>query len=538
MVRIKQAHRRLENELAVCERMLTLSGVEYDKAELEKAVKSLLFCQFHDILPGSSIKAVEEDSLRMLSYGSEIAEKYKTKAFFKLCEGQPKAKEGEIPVLVFNPHPYKIVRDVEVEFQLQDQNRNDNEVTIVKVKDGKGNYLPSQNEKEACTFSLDWRKKVCFRAELEPMSINRFDCELHVENYIFRPIAPCNQTDEHFTFDNGVMQVLVSKKTGLIDKYCVNGIDMLKAGSAKINVFKDDEDPWGMRVDGFNEKIGEFALLSDEKANAFNGYPEETLANVRVIENGEVRLKIQAIFAHEDSFATVTYTLPKNGNYVDVKIRMQSNNSSRFYKLSFDTVFNTPEFWGQTAFGTEKLRTEGKEAVYQKWCGVFEGEKSFAVINKGTYGGSVNGNAFNISLLRTPVNSAHPIGDRPLAYGDRSHDRIDIGEREFDFRLAADTTNIDMQAEIFNQPAIALSFFPSGAGEKKETRVEITNPDVILSRFCEAENGIRIRLFNSSDNSAETDFEIDGNTFSVSFGAFEVKTFIYTNGMLTETDMI
>ncbi len=538
MVRIKQAHRRLENELAVCERMLTLSGVEYDKAELEKAVKSLLFCQFHDILPGSSIKAVEEDSLRMLSYGSEIAEKYKTKAFFKLCEGQSKAKEGEIPVLVFNPHPYKVMRDIEVEFQLQDQNWNENEVTMISVRDSKGNYLPAQNEKEACTFSLDWRKKVCFRAELEPMSINRFDCELHVENYLMRQIAPCPQTDEHFTFDNGTMQVLISKKTGLIDKYRVNGIDMLKPESAKITVFADDEDPWGMRTDGFKDRIGEFTLLSAEKANDFNGYPEETLENVRVIENGDVRLKIQAIFGYADSFAVVTYTIPKNGNYVDIKVRMISNNSSRFYKLTFDSTLDSPEFRGQTAFGTETLRTNGDEAVFQKWCGVFENGKSIAVINKGAYGGSVDGGKLNISLLRTPVNSAHPIGDRPLAYGDRSHDRIDIGEREFDFRLTADTAYIDMQSEIFNQPPIALSFFPSGLGEKKETAAEVTNPDIILSRFCETENGIKIRLFNSSDKSAETDFIIGNKTFSVSFGAFEVRTFNYLNGELTETDMI
>ena len=51
---------------------------------------------------GSGIKAVEDDCLRLLSYGSEIADRYKTKAFFKLCSGQPKAKDGEIPVLVFN----------------------------------------------------------------------------------------------------------------------------------------------------------------------------------------------------------------------------------------------------------------------------------------------------------------------------------------------------------------------------------------------------------------------------------------------------
>jgi alpha-mannosidase len=538
MVRIKQAHRRLENDLSLCEKMLALSGVSYDKSELEKAVKALLFCEFHDILPGSGIKAVEDDCLRLFAYGNEVADKYKTKAFFKLCQGQSKAKDGEIPVLVFNPHPYKITQDIEVEFQLQDQNWNENEVTIVTVRDSKGNYLPSQNEKEACTFSLDWRKRVCFRAELEPMSINRFDCELHVEKMPKRKIEACTETDEHFTFDNGRMQALISKKTGLIDKYCVNGIDMLNPESAKITAFRDNEDPWGMTVDGFNEHIGEFTLLSNKNANEFNGYPEETMGNVRVIENGAVRLKIQAIFGYCDSFAVVTYTLPKNGDYIDIKIRMLSNNSSRFYKLSFDTAFGNPDFIGQTAFGKDELRIGGDEAVFQKWCGIFENKKGLAVLNKGTYGGSVDGNIFNISLLRTPVYSAHPIGDRPLADSDRSHDRIDIGERDFEFRLTADTSYLDKQAEIFNQPCVALSFFPSGLGEKKDTRVEIDNSDIILSRYEKTDDGIKIRLFNSSESNSSAVLTIRDKDFKIDFGAFEVTTFNYANEVLTETDMI
>ncbi len=538
MKRIKQAHRKLENDLSVCEKMLALSGVSYDKNELEKAEKALLFCEFHDILPGTSIKPAEEDCLRLLSYGSEIADKYKTKAFFKLCEGQSKAKEGEIPVLVFNPHPYKITRDIEVEFQLQDQNWNENEVTMVTVRDSKGNYLSSQNEKEACCFSLDWRKRVCFRAELEPMSINRFDCELHVENYSKRRIEPCSQTDEHFTFDNGTMQVLISKKTGLIDKYCVNGVDMLNKESAKITVFKDNEDPWGMQTDEFNDRIGEFTLLSKEKANSFNGYPEETVENVRVIENGTVRIKIQAIFGYSDSFAVVTYTLPKSGDYIDIKIKMLSNDSSRFYKLSFDTALSRPEFYGQTAFGTEKLRMNGEEAVYQKWCGLFEGKKAFAVLNKGTYGGSADENTLNVSLLRTPVYSCHPIQERPLADSDRSHDRIDIGEREFEYRLVANAQNIDMQAEIYNQPCIALSFFPSGLGEKRETSVKLGNKNIIMSRYRKDENGTLIRLYNSSDKPESTTLAIEGNVFEIRFGAFEVKTFKFIDNILTETEMI
>ena len=538
MVRIKQAHRRLENDLAVCEKMLALSGVSYDRNEFEKAEKALLFCEFHDILPGSSIKAAEDDSLRLFAYGSEVAEKHKTKAFFKLCEGQKKAKEGEIPVLVFNPHPYKITQDIEVEFQLQDQNWNENEVTIISVYDEKGNLLPSQNEKEACTFSLDWRKRVCFRAELEPMCINRFDCRLHVENMPKRRIEKCDETDEYFVFESEKMQVLISKKTGLIDKYRVNGVDVLKPGSAGITAFRDNEDPWGMTVDGFNEKVGEFILLDNAKANAFNGYPDAGHNNVRVIENGAVRLKIQATFGYSDSFAVVTYSIPKNGDYIDIKIKMLSNDSSRFYKLSFDSAIENPEFWGQTAFGKEKLRMNGEEAVYQKWCGIFGKESGLAVLNKGTYGGSADGGKLSISLLRTPVYSAHPIGDRPLADDDRCHDRIDIGEREFEFRLTADTSNLDMQADIYNQPCISLSFFPSGTKEKKDTAVELCNPDVILTRFCKDDDGIRIRLLNSSDKSEKTDFVIENNVFEINFGAFEVKTFRYKDGLLSETSMI
>lgn len=217
---------------------------------------------------------------------------------------------------------------------------------------------------------------------------------------------------------------------------------------------------------------------------------------------------------------------------------MLSNDSSRFYKLAFNTEFSSPKFYGQTAFGTEELRTNGEEAVYQKWCGVFENGRGLAVLNKGTYGGSVENNTLNISLLRTPVYSAHPIGNRPLTDSDRSHDRIDIGEREFSYRLTADTEHLDTQAEIFNQPCFALSFFPSGAGKATETSIELSNSDIILSRYASAESGTVIRLYNSKDCDQETQFSINSKSFTVRFTPFEVKTFIFDGDNLTETNMI
>lgn len=107
MVRIKQANRRLENKIAITEKAMSYAEIntdfKFDADELLKSKKAIAFCQFHDILPGSAIKSVEKDSLQTFAYGEEIADTLYSKAFFKLCEGQKKAKDGEIPIIVFNP---------------------------------------------------------------------------------------------------------------------------------------------------------------------------------------------------------------------------------------------------------------------------------------------------------------------------------------------------------------------------------------------------------------------------------------------------
>lgn len=535
MVRIKQMHRLMENELGICEKMLAVSGVDYDKALLLEAEKALLFCEFHDILPGTMIKKAEDDALRLMDYGREILSRYCAKAFFKLCEGQREGKAGEIPVLVYNPNPYWVEEDVEVEFQLEDQNWTDNEVTLVTVRGEDGQYVPAQNEKEASSLNLDWRKRVTFRAKLKPMSMNRFDCELNVINALTRPIEPCNENTEYFIFENGQMEVLINKKTGLIDRYRVGGVDYLKEQSGKILVYKDNEDPWGMTVDGYYEQMGEFTAVSGEAANRFNGYPNEQFANVRVIENGAVRTKIQAVFAQGKSFAVVTYTLPKSGRYIDVKIKTFINDANTMYKLSFNTGLENSRFMGQTAFGTEELLQDEKEVAYQKWCGLFDGKTGFAVVNRGTYGGSAKDGILNISLLRTPVYSAHPMMDRPVTDSDRCHDHIDMGEREFEYRLIADPKQIDAEAEIYNQPLYTLSFFPSGAGEKKNTLIELDNRDIILSG-CKKTPGdkLLVRLFNSCEDVNSAVLTVGENTFAVSFAPFEVKTYTIDGSTMTE----
>ncbi len=107
MARIKQKHRRLENDLFMAEKMASAAAyqglMKYPGDELHDALLDLAFSEFHDILPGSAIEPAEESSLRRLDHGLEILSRVKAHAFFALAESEPAAKDGEIPILVYNP---------------------------------------------------------------------------------------------------------------------------------------------------------------------------------------------------------------------------------------------------------------------------------------------------------------------------------------------------------------------------------------------------------------------------------------------------
>ncbi|MBR1970553.1 MAG: alpha-mannosidase [Clostridia bacterium] len=524
MVRIKQANRRLENKIALTEKMLNYlrmtSDFEFDEAEFKKAKKALAFCQFHDILPGTGIKSVEDDSLQNLGYGEEICDRMLTKGFLKFCEGQAKANDGEIPVMVFNPHPYEIEGEFEANFLLQNQNWTDGEYTYAKVYDENGNELLSQNEKPDCTIHLDWTKKVSFVGKIAPSSITRFNCKLTTLKKT--PEAkPCCDS-EFITVENNRMKAVINKKTGLIDSYTVDGKEYISK-SGRIKVYKDDEDPWGMNVNSFKELEGEFTLMSDEEANEFAGYPNEKCPNVRIVEDGDVRIKVQAFFKYKRSVAVVEYTIPKKGAYIDVEILMYSNEPNKMVKYELDTKLKgTP--YGETAFGYQQLDSEENEAVYHKWCGLKEGEDNLYVVNRGIYGGSFTQSSIKLSLLRTPIYAAHPIEKRQIAPHNRFTKHIDMGERSFNFRITSEK-DIAREAQIYNEQPQVLSFFPSGEGERKNSVISIDNPEIILSSVKKKDGKYVLTLYNATDkeNGAQVLLIKENRKINVSLGKYELK---------------
>ena len=524
MSRIKQANRRLENKIAVTEKIMNYADLQFkngvDNQELKKAKKALAFCQFHDILPGTCIKSGEDDALQTFRFGEEIADTLYNKAFFKLCEGQRKAENGTIPVLAFNPHPYEIEEEFEISFLLENQNLNEGEFTIATVYDEDGNKLLSQNEKPYSSLNLDWCKKLSFRAKLKPSSITRFNCKLEaVKADIYKEY---NQTGDFIEVKNDKMLFKISRKTGLIEEYKIDG-KLIAQNTGLLEVYKDNEDPWGMTVSSFRDFEDKFELMSDEEANEFTGYAENTTPNVRIVEDGEVRIRVQTFWKYKRNTAVVEYTIPKNDVYIDVNVILYSNMPNKMIKFKVDTAFSGAAL-GSTAFGYQEMLQDGTENVFQKWCGIKGDTQNLLVVNEGIYGGDFSENTIRLSLLRTPVYSGHPIDNKDVTPHDRFTDHIDMGERRFKFRLT-NFENAERKAQAFNEAPRLLSFFPSGEGKKTNSTIKIDNANVILSSIRKKGDRYSLTLYNGAENPQTATIKVAAKniTLSENFTKYELK---------------
>jgi len=535
-VRLKQKHRLLENELYRVEKMVSCAALqglmEYPQDRIHEALRDLLGAEFHDILPGSSVQPVEEAGVRLLDHGLEIISRIKAYAFFSLASGQPKAKDGEIPILAYNPHPFPVEGVFECEFNLPDINWNGFVAPTVRLN---GEALACQTEKEISNVGVDWRKHVVFRATLQPSQMNRFDCttETRLEAAPKPSLQPCDGT---FNINNGVLDAVVNCTTGLLDRYAVNGVNYIGENAFLPRVFLDDPDPWSSIALKYRDLTGVFRCMTPEGAARISGLKNTTLPAVRVVEEGAVRTVIEAILEYGDSFLVLTYKFPKQGAETEIHVRVHWNEKDKALKLAVPSALEQVRYLGQVAFGHDDLTPYDREVVAQKWVAMVSDKEQAALtcINDGSYGSDFVDNEMRLTLLRGPAYSCLPIGDHPLLRDDAYTPRIDQGERQFRFWLNAGPMTqrldaVDREALVCNEKPFLLSFYPSGAGKSTVPGVLLSDDVTQLVAFKKAERSGHyiLRLFEPAGVARSTTLRIPALGFEavVKLGAFEVKTF-------------
>lgn len=546
-VRVKQKHRAAESIYYMTEMMCShacAAGLmEYPFKELADAMYDLMTVEFHDVLPGSSIQPAEEMGIRMLDHSIEILTRLKAKAFFALSQGQKKADPDKIPVFVYNPYPYEITENVTCEFNLWDQDRNPYFMKPV-VYDKNGNIVPSQCEKEYSTIPINWRKRIVFKATLEPMSINRFDCGFEFLDE--RPPFIANQKDGYFTLNRGGTEVKINCNTGLVDAYIKDGKNYVTDSAFGLEVFDDDFDPWGMMVTAFKEKVGEFKLLTPAEAQDFLHLDNE-IPSVHLIEDGDAETVIEAVFGYKKSYAVLKYRLTDSGDF-SLDIRVNWNEKQKLLRLNIPTSIKDSVCIGEQPYGEEKLRNDMEENVSQRFITVSNNDDCLLAVNNGIYGSCFDdkSNTLKYTLLRSASYCAHPITDRVVMPQDRYMPYIEQGERDFAFKFCVGKT-CDIRphaariAQHFNMKPMALSFYPTGTKEIPVSPVRLFDTDIITInalKKSEDKNGYIIRLFNPSDSEQSCTLSFFDAKTSVKFGAYEIKTLRFSDGAFTETDLM
>ena len=556
MSRIKRDHRRLENTYFLTEKMAAqawISGcMAYPEAELQTALRDLLFCQFHDILPGSGTQEVETDALQRLHHGIEICDRLKMRVFFSILKGQSEAETGEYPLFVYNPHPYALRRVMSLEFQPDAPIQNRTVRRVPEIRDEQNRVIPCQLEEESSKIADDWRKRVVFEADLEPGRMHRFSCRLTEE--CVSPDPP-PRVPERFYFRSNRAEFEVNPSTGLLGLYRVDGEDYVPDETLRLLVVADDADPWGMRVRGFRDVIDAFRLMSPEESAVFTGVGRDSLPPVRVIEEGPVRTVVEALFRFGHSALCLHYLFPAKGTEIEVLLRLFWNEKDHMARLSFQTPFRDGRCLGQVAYGVEDFKPRGEELMGQTWTALLSGDERrvLTFINAQSYGFDFKSGEFRCALLRSAAYAAHPCGEGiPLVPQDRFSPRMDQGEHLFRFWINAGKKDdlmeaVDRMAMARNEEPFGLCAFPSGEGTgdpPPAAGLSLSDGTVQMTALKRSEKGdhLILRLFEPTGYSRKTTISIPrlGVKHPVRMKEFEIKTLAVhrDTGAVTETDLI
>lgn len=544
MIRIKQQYRRTENDYFMTEQMASIAHaqglMDYPKAELREAMYDLLTAQFHDVLPGTSVKPAEEAALQMLAHGAEILSRVRMRAFFALSGGQKPAAPTAIPILVYNPFPYPVEGDFVCEMMLWDQNWADEFSVPQVMRDGE--KLPTQCEKENSNLNLDWRKRPVFHTTLQPMQMNRFDCAF--TKIPKRPVPETRGDAKYLYLENSRVCVRIDRATGFPDSYTVDGRELLSAPCA-LWIVADDSDPWGMCVQAFPNRIGTFRLLTDAETAEWFGLARP-LAGVHCIESGDVRTTVEAALGYGRSRAVVRYTLSETDEALHVEVRVQWGETQKMLKFAVPAALTDARCFGEVAYGEERLSCDGLEHCAQKYLRLENDEAALSVLTDSTYGFSAEDSTLYLTLLRSAAYCAHPIDDRERLPQDRFTPHMEQGECSYTIELfggKAKTVRAQTprRAVRINTRMPAYAFYPPQSGKTNAPVFTLSGDVIEQTAFKQAEDGdgYILRLFNPFDRTAHTELRSEpfGLCETLELTPFEIRTLRLRNGAITETDL-
>ena len=378
----------------------TLFGYEYPRENIFDVWRTILFNQFHDILPGTSITAVSHDTEREYKIAEKSAAIIGNRALSLLTENIDTRGKGTA-LVIFNPNSWH--RTGPVELALDDLEME----KTWGILDEYGNPLPSQIVDKTATDA-----KLLFIAQDVP--------SLGYKVYRIVPqSSPAGQSQLSFTrshLENRFLHVKLDKTTGLIKEIFdkINQRQVLAGPTGNMLQILQNEtnDAWNLRLNKPPINLNKCDEIS-------------------LMEFGPVRstIKVKFSFASEKkphptenfptSFFTQYISLYNGLPYVEIRNDMSWWEEHKVLKVEypFNVFANTARYeipYGSIARPTgyetafEKARFE---VPAQRWADLSDNEYGVAILNDCKHGYDTRDNVMRLTLLRAPT-YPDPVADK------------------------------------------------------------------------------------------------------------------------------
>lgn len=555
----KRRHRQLDSLLHKAERYGALAAIRCGKpaqdAQLAEGWRSHMLQTFHDVLPGTSIVPGIESVALLAQEGMAAASKSILASQIALTRDAAVA-DKDFPLFVFNPHPWQVTAPAVAEFLLDWRavGRDPRDpLSLLHLEDTDGNRVPVQSERSYQNNDVEWRRRICFTADVPAGGIRRY----RVVHDRTRPLddATVDRMDETETglrIENDFFILELAKASGYITRLFDRkaGQDALVAPAGVPMVMNDCGDAWIFIENQHREKLGEFRFVDDDTMGELLIGIAGKRASLNVIERGPVRTIIATVLRYGRSSIWQRYTLWHQTPWLDIDMRIAWDERKRLLKLSLPVSGKITGAQAGIAFGEISRPIDGSENQYNRWIRVSrEDGYALAVLSQAQHGFDVTAEEIRLSLIRSSIAnfglSGHIIPEN------RPADFIDLGQHEIGLRILGGRSEdlaarVAHESELFRLPLDGFMSFPTTRREAKVRPaiagvLDVSNPAVLLSALKRSvdDNAWIIRLVNSQGTKATCEVRFEQlPVLKTVFDPYAVRTWRAENSRLVECDMM
>ncbi len=359
--------------------------------KIEKAWKKVLFNQFHDILPGTSIPEVFTEANRDWQEVIKVGEEILTNSLKAIASyitlpppPQPEAK----PILIFNP-----------------LNWERSEVVAISGFEGNWELWDLDGKKVPVQWSKD--NELLFWAEDIPSVGYRLF-------WLCRSLdkeSPQREDKKDFLLENQYLKVVINSQTGDLDSIFdkIHRREVLKGKGNQLQAFEDRGQYW----DAWN---------IDPNYHQ-HPLPPTRLKSIHWLDCGEVRQRIRVVRQLGNSEFRQDYILQANSPVLKIATTVDWQETHVLVKAAFplniESDFVTYEIPCGAIARSTRLQTPAEKAKWEvpalRWADLSDNNQDYGVslLNDCKYGYDSQPDCLRLTLLRSSV-WPDPTADRGI----------------------------------------------------------------------------------------------------------------------------